>query len=233
MVFEMAGLFYSKIMMFTGYVKEATSFREPLSKEEEKKMLLLARDGSKYAKDVLIEHNLRLVAHIVKKFQNCGEADDLISVGTIGLIKAINAYNIEKNASLSTYASRCIENEILMMLRSNKKHMKNISLESALKTDSDGNELTVYNTLEQEQEEIGDIVDKKIIFEQVKSLMKQYLNEREYTVIMMRFGLEGYRTHAQYEVAERLNISRSYISRIENKAISILKEKCQQKGLEL
>ena len=161
MIFETLGVFLSKVMCFSAYVQDATHFPRALTKEEENVLVENIKHGDEDARNELIEHNLRLVAHVVKKFNNCGEADDLIGVGTIGLIKAIKSYNPDKNVTLSTYASRCIENEILMLLRSSKKHLKTQSLEEVVASDKDGNELTFGDTLEDGAEGVDEIISRK------------------------------------------------------------------------
>ena len=175
-----------KIVFFTGTIGGKNSFPKPLTKEEEEKYLALARKGDKEAKDVLIKHNMRLVAHIVKKYTGAAETDDLISVGSIGLIKAINTYEPGHGTALATYTARCIENEILMLIRTNKKHKNNLSLSDPVGMDKDGNEL-------------------------------------EYTVVCLRYALKGGVPLPQREVAKMMKISRSYISRIEKRAIEKLR----------
>ena len=186
-------------------------------------------DGDKKAREKLINHNMRLVAHVAKKYNGAAEADDLISVGSIGLMKAIDSYRLEKGSSLSTYASRCIENEILMLLRANKKHKVCISIDEAIGYDKDGSELTIKDILPQKEELDPDtIVEKRVLIEEIKDVMRVRLSEREYNVIVMRYGLDDGIEHTQQEVANSMNISRSYISRIESKALAILKEEFQE-----
>ncbi|MGN0806827.1 MAG: RNA polymerase sporulation sigma factor SigK [Candidatus Coproplasma sp.] len=219
MIFDVAGLLLSKIFFFTGLVKPKGSFPKPLDVEEEKKYLALARQGDKEAKDILVKHNMRLVAHIVKKYSGAADNDDLMSVGTIGLIKAINTYNEGKGTQLATYTARCIENEILMLIRSGKKHRNTVSMNDAVGTDKDGNELTVMDLLAEKEESVFSQVEKNMQREKFVYLLKGFLNYREYTIINLRYGLEDGCPMPQREVAKKLGISRSYVSRIEKKAI--------------
>ena len=231
MVYETIGQFMSKLMFFHGYVNEYNGFPKPLSKEDEEKYVKLMIEGDKKAREKLINHNMRLVAHVAKKFNGATEADDLISVGSIGLMKAIDSYRPEKGPSLSTYASRCIENEILMLLRANKKHKVCISIDETIGYDKDGSELTVKDIIPQKEELDPDtIVEKRVLLEEIKEVMRFRLSEREYNVISLRYGLNDGIEHTQQEVANSMNISRSYISRIESKALSILKEEFQEYG---
>ena len=231
MIFETLGVFLSKVMCFSAYVQDATHFPRALTKEEENALVKKIKLGDENARNELIEHNLRLVAHVFKKFNNCGEADDLIGVGTIGLIKAIKSYNPDKNVTLSTYASRCIENEILMLLRSSKKHLKTQSLEEVVASDKDGNELTFGDTLEDNDESVDEIISRKYLMKDIKKIIAEKLTEREQIIINLRYGLTGEPPMPQREVAKRLNISRSYISRIEVKALQIIRETAIIKGI--
>lgn len=200
-------------------------FPDPLSEEEEIKAIQLTKAGDKDARNKLIEHNLRLVAHIVKKYENYKmDTDDLISIGTIGLIKGIDSFSLEKGVKLNTYAARCAENEILMFIRSNKKNINNISLNDSLGFDKDGNEITFGEVLKDDIEDFSENIFRKdnIV------LLKKYisvLTEREKDIIIMRYGLMNTDELTQKEIAKKLKISRSYVSRIEKRAlIKILRE---------
>jgi len=229
MILESFVTFLSKIMFFTGYVNNATCFPKPLTAEEEKECIKLFKEGDETAKERLINHNLRLVAHIVKKYSTAGEADDFISVGVIGLIKAINTYKDDKGTQLSTYASRCIENEILMLIRMNKKHNSVYSLEEKLGHDAEGNEVTLLETIESEEIDVLEKVETKILSEQLVKQMKKLLTPREFKIICMRYGVLGTPALTQREVAKKMDISRSYISRLENKALKIIEKHLNKK----
>jgi len=224
MIIESFMSFMNKIMLFSAYVNNASNFPKPLSQEEEKKYFESFWKGDKQAKDLLITHNLRLVAHIVKKYNASSEADDLISVGSIGLIKAINTFKYGKNTQFSTYAARCIENEILMLLRANKKHSVVMSLSESLGKDKDGNEVTVMDIVGNEKEDVISTVENNILTEKLLSIIKNVLSQREYQIICMRFGLNSSKSYTQREIAKKMGISRSYISRLEKKALDIMKE---------
>ena len=214
----------NKIMFFSSFVNNASGFPKPLTLEEEKNYFEKFKQGDKKAKEILINHNLRLVAHIVKKYSGAGEADDLISVGSIGLIKAINNFEYGKGTQLSTYAARCIENEILMLIRMNKKHKKVISIQESLGRDKDGNEIELLDVLPGLDDEVYNIVENNIITEKINKIIDEKLPNREAEIIKLRYGIGGKPALTQREVAVKLNISRSYISRLETKAISIIKE---------
>ncbi len=224
MFFDLLNVLIGKIFFFTGMVQNKGTFPKPLSPEEEKKYLALARAGDKEAKEVLIKHNMRLVAHVVKKYAGAAETDDLLSVGSIGLIKAINTFQDGKGTQLATYTARCIENEILMLLRSGKKHKNNVSLTYPVGTDKDGNELTLIDLLSEKEDSVFAQVEKSIQREKFVALLKGFLNEREFSIISMRYGLIDGVALPQREVAKKLGISRSYISRIEKRAIEKARE---------
>ena len=196
---------------------------EPLSKEEEIKYVELSMNNDKYARNKLIEHNLRLVVFLAKKYENTGvDLEDLVSIGSIGLIKGINTFSIGKNIKLATYISRCIDNEILMFLRKNKKIRQEVSIDQALSYDGDGNELHLEDIIGTDK----DLVSKNIEEKNDKSLMiKEILNlkPRDRDIMVLRYGLLGNDEFTQKEVAEKLGISQSYISRIEKKVIKKLK----------
>ncbi|WP_124727935.1 RNA polymerase sporulation sigma factor SigK [Staphylospora marina] len=207
-----------EMLIFVSYVKN-NAFPHPLSEEEEEKCLQLMKQGDREARNRLIEHNLRLVAHIVKKFENTGEDnEDLISIGTIGLIKAIESYQPDKGTKLATYAARCIENEILMHLRSLKKARKDVSLQDPIGTDKEGNEITLIDILGTDRDEVVDLVQTRIEKKKIYSHL-HILDDREQEVIRYRFGLGGGKEKTQREIAKELNISRSYVSRIEKRAL--------------
>lgn len=223
--------FIGKIMFFTGFVNNATGFPRPLSPEEEKQEIIKMKKGDKEAKNNLINHNLRLVSHVVKKYSNAGDADDLISVGTIGLIKAINSYELDKGTQLSTYAARCIENEILMLIRLTKKHNQVLSLEDSFGKDKDGNEVCLQDIIANDTDDLQAEVESSIFNEKLIKLMKDCLPEREFDIICYRYGVNGKPALPQREVAKILNISRSYISRLENKALETIKENIKNSNL--
>ena len=225
MIYESFAKFISKICCFTAFVSSIQGFPKPLTKEEEAVWVEKLVKGDKKAREILINHNLRLVAHIVKKYSNSLEADDLISVGTIGLIKAVDSFDENKGVLLSTYASRCIENEILMLIRANKKHKETISLNSVLspKADSDDMELTNFISAEDE-EEVFHQVERGCLMQDVIVAMNKYLSPMECEIMKYRYGICGYDLKTQKEVAEIFNISRSYISRIESKCLKILQK---------
>lgn len=207
-----------EMVLFVSYVKN-NAFPQPLSPEEEKKYLRLMAEGDNHARNMLIEHNLRLVAHIVKKFENTGEdVEDLISIGTIGLIKAIESYSEGKGTKLATYAARCIENEILMHLRALKKTKKDVSLHDPIGQDKEGNEISLIDVLKSDSEDVIDTIQLNMELEKVKEYIR-VLDGREREVIIGRFGLDLQREKTQREIAKELGISRSYVSRIEKRAL--------------
>lgn len=212
------------LFFFSLHIDNSSVFPKPLSKKEEAECFRKMSEGDKSARNRLIEHNLRLVAHIVKKYASgADEQDDLISVGTIGLIKAVSSFDYEKGAKFATYASRCIENEILMQFRSAKKSAGDIYINEPVETDKDGNSLTLMDLID-DGIDIHEQVDILIRSRQLYSFIKQCLDPREYDIIVYRYGLYGSAPHTQNETAEMLNISRSYVSRIEKKAICKLKD---------
>lgn len=202
------------------------AFLEPLSPEEERHYLKLSHQGDMEARNLLVEHNLRLVAHIVKKYHNFDrDKDDLISVGTIGLIKAINTYNAEKGHRLVTYASRCIENELLMMLRQERKTAKDTSLYEPIGVDKEGNEIHLLDILGADEIDVIQKMDQIEKIKQLYKVLEEMEPSREKETIIMRYGLYGTKALTQKEVAAKLDISRSYVSRIEKKAIASLKKR--------
>lgn len=201
------------------------TFPKPLSVQEEREYLKRYKEGDLEAREVLINRNLRLVAHVIKKYQQTGyDMDDLLSVGTIGLIKAVNTFNVEKGSRLATYAAKCVENEILMMFRAGKKISREVSIYDPIGTDKDGETVSLLDVLEAGDREILETV---IIRQDVRILYEAYqekLTEMERTVIRMRYGLFGAKEHTQREIAEKLGISRSYVSRIEKRAVGHMRE---------
>ena len=213
----------SGLIFFILHVTGAGSFPRPLTAEEERNCLERLKNGDRHARDELIEHNLRLVAHIVKKYySNTSDQDDLISIGTIGLIKAVNTFDHTKGIRLSSYAARCIENEVLMYFRAAKKSAQDISMNEPIDTDKDGNALTLMDVMSTE-DNIVDNLDCKVKWEQLKRYIAQVLTPRERLIIELRYGLNNDHPLTQREVAARLKISRSYVSRIEKKALQLLK----------
>lgn len=206
------GLALSGFIFFVLHVTGSGSFPRPLTAQEEKDCLERMKQGDREAKSMLIEHNLRLVAHIIKKYYSgSSEQDDLISIGTIGLIKAVNTFDSTKGIRLSSYAARCIENEVLMYFRSSKKSAQDISINEPIDTDKDGNTLTLIDIMATE-DNILDNLDYKIKSEQLKKYVNDVLSPRERTIIQLRYGLDGAKPLTQREVAQKLGISRSYVS---------------------
>lgn len=200
-------------------------FPKPLSEDKEKEYLLKSKNGDIKARNILVEHNLRLVAHIIKKYYAVNvDQDDLVSIGTIGLIKAINTFDMDKNIKLSSYASRCIENEILMHFRNLKKSSQNVSLEDAVDIDKDGNTLKLMDLLSID-DDFADNLDKKLNLQKINKYLTETLTKRELQIINLRYGLNGSKPLTQREVSSIMNISRSYVSRIEKKALEKLKER--------
>lgn len=220
-ILKLRNLFIPKNNLF--YVGSLDKLPPPLSKEEEVYYVEKALNGDIYAKDKLIEHNLRLVVFLSKKYENTGvDLEDLVSIGSIGLIKGVNTYKLDKNIKLATYASRCIDNEILMFLRKNKRKRKEISLEDSLTYDQDGNELHLEDIIGTE----SDIVTKGLEEESNKLILKNEISKlsfRDKEVMTLRYGLDNNKEYTQKEVADKLGISQSYISRIEKKVIKRLK----------
>ena len=214
----------SAVYYFALHVKGAGSFPPPLSAEREAELLEKSRNGDDDARNELIEHNLRLVAHIVKKYYNTGaDQDDMISIGTIGLIKAVSTFNADKGIHLATYASRCIENEILMFFRNQKKTAQDVFISDPIDTDKDGNTLTLIDVIA-DKSDIADEIDTKIKVEKLRVILPVCLTERERLIIEMRYGLCGRGELTQREIAKKLNISRSYVSRIEKSALEKLRK---------
>ena len=229
MIVESFMVFLQKIFFFSSYIKNNSSFEKPLTQEEEKTYLERYENGDESAKDILIQHNLRLVAHVVKKYNQADEADDLISVGSLGLIKAINSYRLNHGTQFSTYAAKCIENEILMLIRANKKHKCNVSIEDVLGSDDEDNEITVGDLSFDDNENVENVVEQKLTSKHIDVVLKKYLSKREYQIICLRYGLVGMPILTQREIAKKLKISRSYISRLEKKSLEILRKNLNKK----
>ena len=211
------------------YISSNQLFPEPLTIEEEKQYLQKLKDGDEEARNILIERNLRLVAHVCKKYSSTKvEQDDLISIGTIGLIKGINSFEPTKNVKLSTYVSRCIDNEILMHLRATKKTGAEVSLEDPIGKDKDDNTVTLQDVLENSERNIEDEVDLKMKIKKLYEKIKLVLKDREKLIIEMRFGLNGQKPKTQNQIAKMMGISRSYVSRIETKAIGKLAKEIKE-----
>lgn len=223
----------SNILLFTAKLDNSNSFPRPLSPEKEKEYLeKFKKTGDLEARNVLVRHNLRLVVFIAKKYVNYPDNDELISVGTLGLIKAINTFDGEKGSQLATYASRCIENEILMTMRNYKKRANDVSIYGSIGRDKEGNELSIIDILQTDDESAYDKIDEVFVRKSIKNLMEKYLTDRERNIITLRFGLNSGEVMTQQSVADRLGISRSYISRIEKKALSKLKKGIESEKLQ-
>jgi RNA polymerase sporulation-specific sigma factor len=211
------------VTLLTAYITGSSSFPQPLCEEEEKSYLIKFKEGDLLAKGILVERNLRLVAHIVKKYSYPGkDEEELISIGTVGLIKAIEAFDISKGVRLATYASRCIENEILMLIRNNKKTKGDVYLQDPIGTDKEGNEISLMDVLSGDEDSIFEIVENRIQIQKLYDKINFNLTDREKTIIQMRYGLLDGNTRTQREIALILGISRSYVSRIEKSALKRL-----------
>lgn len=212
-----------ELFLLAGYVGGSRSFPPPLPAAEEARLVRQMQSGSEEAREKLITHNLRLVAHIAKKYVRCGrDADDVISIGTIGLIKAVSTFDAQKSTALSSYASRCIENEILMSIRLERKQVAEVSISEPIGLDSDGNNISIAEVLGTEPDMIFDAVRQRLDTERIFRTMQWALTERESTVVRLRYGLFGMQRLSQREIANLLGISRSYVSRIEKKALEKL-----------
>ena len=214
--------FLSKVFCFTSFVGNESSFPRPLTQDEEREYVSKMQSGDLTAREELIRHNLRLVAHIVKKYSGAGEADDLISVGSIGLIKGVDSFKPDRGSTLATYVARCIDNEILMYIRANKKHKAVMSLSDAVGIDKDGNEITLMEIIPAKDDKMVERVERDIVMERVRKAMDERLTEREKKIMSMRYGLDGNVAKTQLEISQELDISRSYVSRIEKKAVEKL-----------
>ena len=226
MIFNLFDFIINNLTFFTGAYSNNV-FPDPLSKEEEEMYIDKMMKGDKEARAKLIEHNLRLVAHIVKKFEsNTNDIDDLIGIGTVGLIKGIDSFSPNKNVRLTTYIAKCAENEILMYFRSDKKNSKNVSLYDGISYDKDGNEVTILDVLKTTEPDFAEEIYKNDNIKLLREYMK-ILTPREKEVLTKRYGLDGNDEITQKEIAKDLGISRSYVSRIEKKALAMLRELMQ------
>lgn len=218
-LFDMIG----SMTFLIGYVSNGNSFPMPLNEEEEEYYIRKLKEGNVEAKGVLVERNLRLVAHIVKKYSYPGkDVDDLISIGTVGLIKAIDSFDDSKGTKLATYAARCIENEILMLIRNNKKTKGDVYLQDPIGIDKEGNEISLMDILSSNDDSVIELVENKLQIKKLYSKISDTLSKREETIIKMRYGLIDGKPKTQREIAKLLGISRSYVSRIEKKSLKKL-----------
>ena len=217
-LFQFIASLFSNLIPLVGAINNQ-AFPDPLTPEEEEYYLNQMAQGDKGAREKLIEHNLRLVAHIVKKYQNqSDDKEDLISIGTIGLIKAIDSFSLDKGTKLATYAARCIDNEILMLFRSTKKMRNDVSLYDPIGFDKEGNEICLIDVVKDEEKDINDVIIQQLAIEKIEKNLDA-LTERERDIIIRRFGLGNHEEETQQEIAKSYNISRSYVSRIEKRAL--------------
>ena len=223
----------SNAFCLTGYIEKSNVFPKPLSQEEERDCFLALREGEKSAREKLVSHNMRLVVHISKKYVDALDPSDMISIGSIGLLKAIETFKFDKGTQFATYAARCIENEILMAIRANKKHKACVSLTSAIGSDKEGNEITLVDTLEEPEGDVSIKVEKEACRAELREIVRRVLDEREYTIIKYRYGLDGCDVLPQREIAKLLGISRSYISRIETRVLEKLRKYLTENEIEL
>lgn len=224
-MFNFFGSVLHSIFFLISFISGNNAFPKPLSVREERECVERMANGDIEARNTLIEHNLRLVAHIAKKYSgSVRDSEDLISLGTIGLIKGISSYDASKGTRLATYASRCIENEILMLMRSNRKTQGDVSLNDPIGTDKEGNQILLMDIIGTDEEDVIKEIDRKMNVKKLYRDINALLDEREKEIICLRYGLMGNDEKTQREIADLLGISRSYVSRIETKAISKLKE---------
>ena len=225
MIEQLLGFLIQDALFLLGYLSRGHAFPKPLERKEESGLIERMLQGDNEAREKLIEHNLRLAAHIARKYTVPGyDQDDLISIGTIGLIKGINTFKAGSGTQLSTYCARCIENEILMCLRASQKRKGEVSLQDPIGMDSEGNEITLIDVLGTDGTEVHGEVERRLSLNEIRRLVGEVLTGRERTVIEMRYGLLDGRVHAQQEAAQLLGISRSYVSRLEKRAMERLKE---------
>ncbi len=223
----------SNAFCLTGYIERDNAFPKPLSGEEEKLCFSALKNGDLSAREKLISHNMRLVVHIAKKYVDTLDPSDMVSIGSIGLLKAIDTFRFDKGTQFATYAARCIENEILMAIRAGKKHKACVSLFSSIGMDKDGNEICLADTLEEDAVDVATKVEKDECAKELRQILKKVLDEREYKIIRYRYGLDGAEALPQREIAKMLGISRSYISRIESRALAKMKEYLVKNNVDL
>lgn len=223
MIFSFLETVLNSVTLLLSYVSNGSSFPKPLSAKEERYYIERFKQGDNSAREVLIEHNLRLVAHIAKKYSgSVRDGEDIISIGTIGLIKGISSFDPSKGTRLATYAARCVENEILMLMRSHKKTQGDVSLNETIGTDKEGNQIMLIDVMKNDSIDIFDEINLGIQVKQLYKNLKNELDDRERKVIIMRYGLADGKCYTQKEIAKLLKISRSYVSRIEKKAVEKL-----------
>ncbi len=224
----------SSILLFSSRIDNVNSFPHPLSPEKEREYLIRYKiRGDEEARNILIKHNLRLVVFIAKKYVNYPDNDELISIGTLGLMKAITTFDPDKGSQLATYASRCIENEILMAMRAYKKRAQDVSIYESVGCDKEGNELPIVDLLQTDEESVYNKIEDEFLRKTLKKLISERLERREGEIITLRFGLSGEEPKTQQFVSERLGLSRSYVSRIEKRSLEKLRKAIKESDLEL
>ena len=223
----------SSAFCLTSYIEKNNVFPQPLTIKEEEACFTALHAGDNKQRDVLVSHNMRLVVHIAKKYVDALDSADMISIGSIGLLKAIDTFKYDKGTQFATYASRCIENEILMAIRSNKKHKACISITATIGADKEGNEITLMDTLEEPDGDVYLKIEREEREQELRSILHKLLDEREYTIVKYRYGLDDCEVLPQREIAKMLGISRSYISRIETKVLERLKEYITENQIDL
>lgn len=228
MIFNALATIFSKFFFFCGYYSSGNAYPKPLPPQEEAECLKKMAEGDEAAKERLIRHNMRLVAHVAKKYAQKQNFEDTISIGSIGLIKGLNTFSPDKGTTLATYLARCIENEILMMLRSEKKYKNTVYLSDKMDCDDDGNEFTLLDVLSVNEESVFIQAEQSILAKKLDIAMKDNLTDREYHILVLRYGLNGNSPHTQLDTATIFGISRSYVSRIETKALKKLKKVLQK-----
>lgn len=214
---------FSKLFLWTGLVGSKNAFEKPLSPDEEKTLFMALKKGDKSAEEKLVRHNLRLVAFIAKKYKGQCDSDELLSVGSVGLLKGIKTYDANKGNSFSTYASRCIDNEILMMFRGQKKYANEMSLEDDIGFDKEGNSISLMDILSTDDDSVEQVVESKMLYKKVEEIIKSRLEGREKEIVCRRYGIMGFNPQTQKQVAVVMGISRSYVSRLETHALKVLK----------